>query len=128
MEDNKENKLVDFTFEGARYKTQLTSKFEDRVAWQPDDPNLIQAVIPGTIVKIMVKVGQKVNPGRCLYVLEAMKMKNKILATKAGEVKAIHGTEGQLVAKNAPIMELIDIKPKKNSKSFQKSKIPKPKK
>ena len=116
MDDNNENKIVDFPFEGTQYRTQLTSKFESRTAWQPDDPNIIKAVIPGTIVKIMVKVGQKVNPGRCLYVLEAMKMKNKILATKAGEVKVIHGVEGQLVKKNQLMMELKDIKPKKSSR------------
>jgi len=121
MEDNKDNKLVDFPFEGARYRTQTTDKFANRVAWKADDPNIILAVIPGTLLKITVKEGQKVNIGRCLYVLEAMKMKNKILATKAGVVKKIHGQEGEKVAKNELIMELKDEEPKK-TKGFQRSK------
>ena len=39
----------------------------------------------------------------------------------------IHGVEGQLVTKNAPIMELKDIKPKKASKSYPRTKMTKPK-
>ena len=122
MADKKEKKLVDFHFEGARYRTQITPKFANRTAWKPEDPNIIRAVIPGTIVKINVKEGQKVSKGRCLYVLEAMKMKNKILSTKSGEVKTIHGIEGQVVSKNELIMELKDLEPKKPSKSFKRSK------
>jgi len=120
MEDNKDNKLVDFQFEGARYRTQITDKFANRESWKADDPNIILAVIPGTVIKITVKEGQKVNVGRCLYVLEAMKMKNKILATKAGLVKKIHGVEGQKVTKNELIMELTDVEPKKKSKGFSR--------
>lgn len=127
MEDNKEKKIVDFVFEGAKYRTQLTEKFATREAWKADDPNIILAVIPGTIVKFTVKEGQKVNLGRCLYVLEAMKMKNKILATKSGIVKKIHGEEGQKVAKKELIMELKDLPPK-TSKGFSRSKSSKRKK
>ena len=121
MEGNKNNKLVDFLFEGTRYRTQITDKYAKREAWKADDPNIILAVIPGTVVKITVKEGQKVNAGRCLYVLEAMKMKNKILATKSGLVKKIHSVEGQKVTKNELVMELTDVEPKKKSKGFSRS-------
>ena len=122
MEDKNGKKIEDFLFEGARYRTHLTKKFAERKKWVPDDPNIILAVIPGTLVKFTVKEGQKVNAGRCLYVLEAMKMKNKILATKSGVVKKIHREEGQLVSKNELIMELQDLEPKKKSKGFSRSK------
>ncbi len=122
MADKKDKKLVDFHFEGTRYRTQVTAQFANRKAWEKEDPNIILAVIPGKIVKINVKEGQKVSKGRCLYVLEAMKMKNKILCTKSGEVKKIHGIEGKLVTKDELIMELKDISPKKSSNSFQQSK------
>ncbi len=122
MEDNNEKKLSIFQFEGARYKTQLTKKFTERTKWAPDNPNIILAVIPGTVIKLTVKVGQKVNPGRCLYVLEAMKMKNKILATKSGIIKSISVEEGQLVSKNELVMELQDIEKIKKLKSASKSK------
>lgn len=122
MEDNNGKKLDDFLLEGTYYRTHLTEKFANRKKWVPEDPNIILAVIPGTLVRFTVKEGQKVNKGRCLYVLEAMKMKNKILATKSGVVKKIHGQEGQLVMKNELIMELQDLEPKKKSKGFSRSK------
>jgi biotin carboxyl carrier protein len=122
MEDNNEKKLSIFQFEGARYKTYLTKKFAERTKWKPDNPNIILAVIPGTVVKLTVKIGQKVNAGRCLYVLEAMKMKNKILATKSGIVKSIHVQEGQRVPKNELMMELQDIEVKKKSRATSKAK------
>ena len=50
------------------------------------------------------------------------KIKNKILSTKSGEVKKIHGIEGKLVTKDELIMELKDLDPKKPSKSFKRSK------
>lgn len=122
MKDNNDKKLSVFQFEGARYKTHLTKKFAERVPWKPDNPNIILAVIPGTVVKITVKLGQKVNAGKCLYVLEAMKMKNKILATTSGVVKTIHIEEGQRVSKNELVMELESIEIKKKSRIISKSK------
>lgn len=120
MKDTNDKKLSIFQFEGARYKTHLTKKFAERVKWKPDNPNVVLAVIPGTVIKLTVKIGQKVNEGRCLYVLEAMKMKNKILATTSGVVKSIHVEEGQLVAKNALIMELQPPDQKKSRASSKK--------
>ena len=125
MKDTNDKKLSVFQFEGARYKTHLTKKFAERVKWKPDDPNIILAVIPGTVVKLTVKIGQKVNVGKCLYVLEAMKMKNKILATTAGVVKTIHVEEGQRVSKNELVMELLP--PDKKKKPGVVSKIKKTK-
>ena len=43
----------------------------------------------GTIVKILVEVGQEVEAGATVCVLEAMKMENNITADKAGTVKEI---------------------------------------
>ena len=43
----------------------------------------------GTIVKVLVEVGQEVEVGQAVVVLEAMKMENQIAAEKAGTVKEI---------------------------------------
>ena len=67
-----------FLIDDGRYKTQLTEKFKKRTPYTPKDPSKVTAVIPGTIVKLQIKEGQQVNPGRCLLILEAMKMKNRI--------------------------------------------------
>ena len=55
------------------------------------------APMQGTIVKILVEVGQEVKPGDAVVVLEAMKMENQLQADKAGTVKAINVQAGDKV-------------------------------
>jgi acetyl-CoA/propionyl-CoA carboxylase, biotin carboxylase, biotin carboxyl carrier protein len=52
----------------------------------------------GTIVKILVEVGQEVEAGQALCVLEAMKMENNINADKAGTIAEIKVEPGQSVS------------------------------
>lgn len=104
--DNHENNLEIFSYEGTDYKTLLTTKFLSRKKYEPEDPTRIIAQIPGTIVKIMVKEGQTVNPSKCLFILEAMKMKNRVYAPITGIIKKIHISEGQVVPKNELLLEL----------------------
>jgi len=58
-----------------------------------------QVAVPmqGTIVKILVEIGQVVEVGQSVVVLEAMKMENQIEADKAGTVKAINVKTGDTV-------------------------------
>jgi glutaconyl-CoA/methylmalonyl-CoA decarboxylase subunit gamma len=49
----------------------------------------VNAPMPGKIVKIVAKVGQKINKGDILMILEAMKMQNEIGSPVAGTVKSI---------------------------------------
>ena len=51
----------------------------------------------GTIVKVLVEVGQAVEVGQGIVVLEAMKMENQINAEKAGTVKEIKVAAGDTV-------------------------------
>jgi acetyl-CoA/propionyl-CoA carboxylase, biotin carboxylase, biotin carboxyl carrier protein len=51
----------------------------------------------GTIVKVLVSEGDKVEAGQTVCVLEAMKMENNITADKSGTVKEIKVTAGQSV-------------------------------
>ena len=51
----------------------------------------------GTIVKVLVDVGQEVEAGAGVVVLEAMKMENQINAGMAGTVKEIRVTAGDTV-------------------------------
>jgi acetyl-CoA/propionyl-CoA carboxylase biotin carboxyl carrier protein len=51
----------------------------------------------GTIVKVLVEVGQSVEAGQGVVVLEAMKMENQINAEKAGTVKEIKVAPGDTV-------------------------------
>jgi biotin carboxyl carrier protein len=51
----------------------------------------------GTIVKVLVAVGDQVEAGQAVCVLEAMKMENQINADVAGEVKEVKVEAGQAV-------------------------------
>jgi len=51
----------------------------------------------GTIVKVLVEVGQSVEAGQSVVVLEAMKMENQIEADKSGTVKAVNVSPGDTV-------------------------------
>jgi acetyl-CoA/propionyl-CoA carboxylase, biotin carboxylase, biotin carboxyl carrier protein len=57
----------------------------------------IEAPMQGTIVKVLVEVGQTVQAGTGILVLEAMKMENQINAEAAGTVKEIHVATGDTV-------------------------------
>jgi glutaconyl-CoA/methylmalonyl-CoA decarboxylase subunit gamma len=67
--------------------------------------NTITAPIPGSIISVAVKPGDKVTKGQELCVLEAMKMKNAIRANRDGQVAAVFATVGQTVQKGAPLVE-----------------------
>ena len=57
----------------------------------------VEAPMQGTIVKVLVEVGQTVEVGAGIVVLEAMKMENQINAEKAGTVKEIKVATGDTV-------------------------------
>jgi len=109
-----------FSYEGTDYKTLLTKKFLAHKKYEPEDPSRIIAQIPGTIVKIMVKEGQSVNPAKCLFIIDAMKMRNKVHASVTGIVRKIHIQEGQIVSKNDLLLELEEPGSGKKSKKKPK--------
>lgn len=57
----------------------------------------VKSQMPGKIVKVLVTVGQKVEAGAPLIVMEAMKMENEIRSTAAGTVKEVKVQAGQAV-------------------------------
>lgn len=62
--------------------------------------------MPGKIVKIFVKEGEKVEAGQTVLVLEAMKMENEIKTPTAGTVKAIHVKEGDALEEGVLMVEV----------------------
>ncbi|MCD9623354.1 acetyl-CoA carboxylase biotin carboxylase subunit [Rhabdothermincola sp. EGI L10124] len=57
----------------------------------------VSVPMQGTIVKVLVEVGQEVEAGATVCVLEAMKMENNITADKAGTIKEIKVAAGDSV-------------------------------
>ena len=66
--------------------------------------NAIKAPLPGVITEICVSVGDEVNAGDTVVVLEAMKMANNIEAEKAGKITAICVKPGQSVMEDDPLV------------------------
>lgn len=57
----------------------------------------IPSPMPGTILKVLVAVGDQVTENQPLLILEAMKMENEIVVSSAGTITAIHVVPGQVV-------------------------------
>ena len=64
----------------------------------------VRSPMPGRIVKVMVKVGDEVQPGDSLLVVEAMKMENEIKAKAAGKVSEVHVQAGATVEGNGKLV------------------------
>lgn len=66
----------------------------------------VTTAMPGTIVEVKVAVGDKVNAGDAVLVIEAMKMENEIQAPKSGMVIAIHVKKGDAVTPDESLLEI----------------------
>ena len=66
----------------------------------------VKAPLPGTITELKVQVGQQVNVGDVVLVLEAMKMQNNIEAEYAGTVTSITVKQGETVMEGAVLMTI----------------------
>ena len=60
-------------------------------------PTALRAPMPGRVVKILVKAGDRVSVGQPTIVVEAMKMENELRATRAGTVQSLRCEEGAAV-------------------------------
>jgi biotin carboxyl carrier protein len=77
-----------------------------------EQENIVYAKMPGKIVKVIKKAGDKVEKGDSVMVMEAMKMENELRASISGTVLSVMASEGQAVETGAVLME---IKPQENS-------------
>ncbi|MHB1445693.1 MAG: biotin/lipoyl-containing protein, partial [Acidimicrobiales bacterium] len=64
----------------------------------------VSVPMQGTIVRVLVAVGDQVELGQAVCVLEAMKMENNIAAEKAGTVKEVRVEPGQTVGGGDVVM------------------------
>lgn len=66
----------------------------------------VKAPMPGKVVRVLVAVGDTVEEGQGLMVVEAMKMQNEMKAPKDGKVVALAGKEGASVAAGQVLVTL----------------------
>ena len=72
----------------------------------PDLSRFLICPMPGLLVSLNVKEGDKVEAGQPLAVIEAMKMENILRAQKAGTVKSVSAAQGESLPVDAIILEL----------------------
>ena len=68
----------------------------------------IGAPLQGSLSRILVKVGQKIDENTPLFIIEAMKMESTITSPVSGKVKAIHLKEKSMVEQDDMVIELED--------------------
>ena len=67
---------------------------------------LVRSPMPGRVVKVLVKKGDRVAAGEPLLVMEAMKMENEIKAKAACTIAEVHVSAGMTVEGNAKLITL----------------------
>ncbi|MFK7885887.1 MAG: biotin carboxylase N-terminal domain-containing protein [Gammaproteobacteria bacterium] len=94
----------------------------DQAAWELNRADLYPVVradaaddrrpgapMPGRIVKLLVTVGDEVEKGQGLLVMEGMKMELTISATRSGRVADLHCAQGDQVEAEVPLVEIEDL-------------------
>lgn len=79
--------------------------------YKPKSPDrkvsgLLKSSLPGQIISVLVKKGDRVKKGQPVIILESMKMENEILSPKNGVVSKVHIKKKQVVMKNHSLIEI----------------------
>jgi biotin carboxyl carrier protein len=71
----------------------------------------ITAPMPGLVVAFRVKVGERVEPGQSVAVVEAMKMQNELIAQRGGMVSELLVAERATVGAGQALLRLVPVTP-----------------
>lgn len=102
----KEENFIELNIDEKVYKTRSNKMHDNRKSYTPNNPAQLKSFMPGNIPEIFVAVGDEVKEDDRLLILEAMKMKNVILAPYNGKIKSINVNIGDRVPKNFVLIEL----------------------
>tara|TARA_B100001750_G_scaffold199855_1_gene173742 strand:- start:199 stop:603 length:405 start_codon:yes stop_codon:yes gene_type:complete len=74
----------------------------------------VSASMPGKVVTVEVSLGDSVEEGQTVLILEAMKMQNEVAAPISGTISAVHCEDGMNVEANVPLIVIEPAKPDKD--------------
>ena len=101
-----EEKFETIIVHSAVYKTEYTEKYRRRIKWEKPDENHLHSFIPGTIIDIFVKPGDKLKEGDPLLILEAMKMHNLVQMPFDGKIASVKVKVGDKIPKGTLMIEI----------------------
>ncbi|RKD92773.1 biotin/lipoyl-containing protein [Mangrovibacterium diazotrophicum] len=104
MQEEEKNETI--IVHSAVYKTEYTEKYRRRVKWEKPDENQLHSFIPGTIIDLFVKPGDKLKEGDPLMILEAMKMHNVVQMPFDGKIATVHVKAGDRIPKGFLMIEI----------------------
>lgn len=99
-------KTVTLLYNNQKYTAKITEPMDELLKSMGLENALVpkiaevKAPMPGLVLDVLVSVGQTVEMGEKILVLEAMKMENAIKSPTAGTIASIHVSKGQAVDKN----------------------------
>ncbi|MHA2362385.1 MAG: biotin/lipoyl-containing protein [Candidatus Hodarchaeales archaeon] len=121
LQDNQ----LEFTFNGKTYRCVVSGEDDNRfvfmdghsykltksestaIAAAPvETADKVTAPMPGVVINILVKEGDKISANQKLIILEAMKMQNTLVAPYAGTITKIHFNVGDQVDDGALLMDI----------------------
>lgn len=71
-----------------------------------DDTDSVKAVLAGNVLNVLVSVGEVVDEGQPMLVIEAMKMEMEVSAPKAGAITDVFVREGDVIAVDDPLVSI----------------------
>ena len=71
--------------------------------------NIQTSPLPGTVIEIFVKPGDKVEAGQVIVIIEAMKMKNSIRSVYSGTIGEVLVSAGQSVAHKQALIKFAEM-------------------
>ena len=106
------NKTFTIKINGNPYEIKIADRFDQLVnqlglsVVNTQKVTDIKAPMPGLVLGVSVEIGQEVQKGDGLLILEAMKMENVIKSVGEGVIKAIHIDQGKAVEKGQLLIEM----------------------
>ncbi len=97
---------IEVSGSGSSGKKKAIEPEEESPRSRPTHEGCVTTAMPGTIVDVKAKVGDAVEAGDALLIIEAMKMENEIQAPISGVVISVHVEKGDNVAPDETLVEI----------------------